>query len=504
MTLLPALWLNSTMAGHSLLNDLIDLHAALRADRGTELEQKKRRDRRIGAVLKKAKTRPAKQIRAWLDRVEIPSWRRTGRSGTKLYHVLGFVLVLLGVLSGWGMAQTALHYTGDAPINIVSALMVLILPQLILLLFWLLAAFPRSLPLVRGLHSTLRFLHPGRLMRLVVQRFPGPAERQLQIVWDPENAVVLASAARWLFSFWSQLFAFAFNVGVLLAVLYLITFSDLAFAWSTTLTLDNETFHRFVASLSWPWHGLVPAAVPSTELVEASRYFRLENGAFGVNPDAQRAALLGSWWPFLIAAVVCYGLLPRLLTLLVSWQRFHAHLRRALPRLPGAPELLARMNSPLVSTAAPQPESTALPDSGGDAYTLELASGAMTRCAVIAWSGSVPDPESIARRLPDLGIEPAGWRQAGGALSTGQDATTIAAVCRERNEGVAVVAKAWEPPLLDFVDFLRVLRDRCGHHQPIVVLLWGGGEAVSKTDAEVWYQTLRQLKDPDLHIEALS
>ncbi len=504
MTLQSALWLNTNMARYSLLNDLIDLYAALRADHGTELDQRKRRDRRIGTALKNEKVRPAKQIRAWLDRVAIPSWSRNDRAGTKLYHLLGFILALLGALSGWGMAQAALHYTGDAPINIVGALMVLILPQLILLLFWLLAAFPWRLPLVRGLQSTLRFLHPGRLTRLVVQRFPGPAERQLQIVWDPENAIVLASAARWLFSFWSQLFAFAFNVGVLLAVLYLITFSDLAFAWSTTLTLDTETFHRLVAGLSWPWHGVVPAAVPSSELVEASRYFRLESGAFGVNPDAQRAAMLGSWWPFLVAAVVCYGLLPRLLTLLISWQRFYAHLRRALPRLPGAPELLARMNSPLVSTAALQPESTALSDGGGDAYTLELASGAMTRCALIAWSGSVPDPEAIARRLPDLGIEAAGWQHAGGALSTGQDATTVAAVCKERNEGVAVVAKAWEPPLLDFVDFLRSLRDQCSHHQPIVVLLWGGGEAVSKTDAEVWYQTLRQLKDPDLHIEALS
>ncbi len=492
------------MARYSLLNDLIDLHAALGADRGIALDQKKQRDRKIGTELKKDKARPAKQIRAWLDLVEIPSWKRDGRAGTKLYHALGFVLVLLGLLSGWGLAQAALHYTGAAPINIVSALVVLILPQLILLLFWLLAALPRRLPLIRELQSTLRFLHPGRLTRLIVQRFPGPAERQLQVVWDPENAVVLASAARWLFSFWSQLFSFSFNVGVLLAVFYLITFSDLAFAWSTTLTLDNETFHRMLTSLSWPWHALVPTAVPSAELVEASRYFRLENGAFGVDPDAQRAALLGSWWPFLVAAIVCYGLLPRLLTLLISWQRFHAHLRCALPRLPGAPELLARMNSPLVSTSALQPETTAVPDCDGGAYTLELASGAKTRCALIAWSGSVPEPEAISRRLPDLGIEPGSWQQAGGARSTGQDEATIAAVCKERSEGVAVVAKAWEPPLLDFVDFLRNLRDRCSHHQPIIVLLWGGGEAVSKSDAEVWYQTLRQLKDPDLHIEALS
>ena len=504
MTPLPALWLNTLMGRNSLLNDLIDLHAALRADRGQDLDQKKQRDRKIGATLIHDKARPAKQLHAWLERVDIPSWTRKGSAGTKLYHLLGFILVLVGMLSGWGVAQAALHYTGDAPINIVNALMVLILPQLVLLLFWLLAAMPWRLPLVRGLQSTLRFLHPGRLTRLVVQRFPGPAERQLQIVWDPENAIVLAPAARWLFSLWSQLFSFAFNVGVLLAVFYLIAFSDLAFAWSTTLTLDNEVFHRLLVALSWPWHNLVPGAVPSTELVEASRYFRLQSGAFAVNPDAQRAALLGSWWPFLVAAIVCYGLLPRLLTLLISWQRFHAHLRRALPRLPGAPELLARMNSPLISTVALEPEAPPPSADEHGAYTLEHGSGSKIRCSLIVWSGSLAEPDALSRRLPELGIEAVGWQQAGGARSIAQDAAAIASVCRQRNEGVAVVAKAWEPPLLEFVDFVRNLRTRCSRQQPIVVVLWGDGAPVSESDAEVWYQTLRRLKDPDLHIEALS
>ena len=43
-------------------------------------------------------------------------------------------------------------------------------------------------------------------------------------------------------------------IGVLLAAFYLISFSDLAFAWSTTLNLDAETFHSMLNTLSWPWH----------------------------------------------------------------------------------------------------------------------------------------------------------------------------------------------------------------------------------------------------------
>ena len=54
-------------------------------------------------------------------------------------------------------------------------------------------------------------------------------------------------------------------------------------------------------------------------------------------------------------------------------------LRRALTRLPGAPELLARMNSPLVSTAALQPEP--VKQTAEPAGPRERTLGARTRCA---------------------------------------------------------------------------------------------------------------------------
>lgn len=488
------------MPQSSVLADLIDLYTALHADGAGEADRKKSRDRKLGATLSAQKGDPARQLRGWLERVEIPGWQRDGRQAVQLYHVLGVILAVAGLIVGWGLVQAVLHYTGDAPINVIHALAVLILPQLVLLLFWLLAML--RVPLLGHLGAVLRFLNPGRLTRLVAQRFPTPAEQRLGVLWDPENAVVLAPAARWLFSLWSQLFSVAFNVGALLAMLYLIAFSDLAFGWSTTLNLDSGTFHRFVGTLAWPWHGFAPEAVPSASLVESSRYFRLETGALGSGPSAERAVLLGGWWPFLVAALVCYGLLPRLLTLLISWQRLHHHLRHGLPRLPGAPELLARMNSPLVSTAALQPEAVAEiePHKGLPRPAAPLAT---SKCAVVAWSGSIAAPDRITPRLPGLGLEPTVVLHAGGARTTAEDAETIARLCTQREQGVAVVAKAWEPPLLEFVDFVQQVRARCTAGQAIIVLLWGGEAPVSDSDAEVWRLTLRQLKDPDLHIEAI-
>lgn len=482
----------------SPLSDLIDLHAALQADRAVELDQKKQRDRTIGTELERARGQPSRQLRGWLARVDLPGWRRDGRAGTQLYHVLGLVLALLGLVLGWGTAQAVLHYTGDAPINVVNVLVVLVLPQLALLVFWLLAAVPARLPLIGSLQSALRFLNPGRLARMVAQRFPSAAEQSLEVVWDPENAVALAPAARWLVSLWSQLFAVAFNVGALLALFYLIAFSDLAFGWSTTLAVDSAGFHRLVTTLSWPWQGLVPEAVPSAALVEASRYYRLEAGA-----DASvQAALLGGWWPFLVCALAFYGLLPRLITLLISWQRFHHHLRGALARLPGAPELLARMNSPLITTTALRPERAPELDAA-PAPARANPTGPKARCTLVVWSGSVSDPERLRHRVSGIGIEPLELLHAGGARSTEQDQATIANLCPTPDQGVAIVAKSWEPPLLEFVDFVQQVRARCARAQPVIVLLWGGDAPVDARDIEVWRLTLRTLKDPDLHIEVI-
>lgn len=490
------------MTQSSLLSDLIDLHAALHADRSTDLDQKKQRDRRIGTSLQAHKGRPARQLRAWLARVQVPGWARAGHGASQLYHVVGLVLAALGLAAGWGLAQAVLHYTGDAPINIVNALVVLILPQLVLLVFWLVAAAPVRLPLIGSLQSALRFLNPGRLARRVAQRLSGAGGRGLEMVWDPENAVALAPAARWLASLWSQLFSFAFNVGALLAVFYLIAFSDLAFGWSTTLALDSAGFHRLVSALAWPWSGFAPTAVPSAELVEASRFYRLETGGYGSATTVEQAARLGDWWPFLVGALVTYGLFPRLITLLVSWLRFRHHLRHALVRLPGAPELLARMNTPLISTAALGPEVPS-PVTVEPNPPAEHTTGPTSRCALVAWSGSVTGLDTLQGRLQRIGVEPVGLLHAGGAQSTDQDQATVASLCAQRGQGVAVVVKAWEPPLLEFMDFLQQVRGRCARGQPLIVLLWGGEAPVADSDAEVWRLTLRQLKDPDLHIEAV-
>jgi hypothetical protein len=491
------------MTHSSLIGDLIDLDSALKSDHSTDSDEKKQRDRAIGRTLQQQRNNPARQVRGWLTQVRLSAWKRDGQHAVQLYHVLCVILAFAGLATGWGLARAVLHYTGNAPINIVNALGLLVLLQILLLLFWLLSTIPNRIPLLGSLQSALRFLNPGRLTRHLARLFPAASRQSLSLVWDTDYATALAPATRWLFSFWSQLFSFCFNIGVLLAAFYLISFSDLAFAWSTTLNLDSTTFHHMLSALSWPWHALFPNAVPSAELVEISRYYRLEEGSLANAATASElAAELGQWWPFLVSAVICYGFLPRLLTLLISWLRFRHHLAHALPHLPGAPELLARMNSPLISTAAQQPESVA--DIGIGASYGAAASGSYNlKCAVIDWSGTGVNAEAATEQLQAMGISCQDFLLAGGTRTTEQDNTTIKSLCNLRPEGVAIIVKSWEPPLLEFLDFIQSIRVQCNRQQPIIILLWGGRDSVARRDHETWQLTLRQLKDPDLHIEAM-
>jgi hypothetical protein len=410
--------------------------------------------------------------------------------------------LVAGLLTGWGLASAVLFYDGRQPINIVNAVVVLVLPQILLLLTWLLAVIPGPLSPFRMLGSTFGFLHPGRLAGHLAGMISRGKNHGLAMLWHPDNGAVLSPAARWLFSFWSQLFAFSFNIGILTSAFFLVSFSDLAFVWSTTLSISDDAFHQLLTMLSTPWAALLPDAVPGAELVAQSRYYRLDDGSL---PDSaavpQLAIALGQWWPFLIAAVTCYGLLPRLLTLGISWFRFRHHLREAVCNLPGAPELLARMNSPLVSTLAGEPEQAfgiaaepAVGHTGSANYAV--------RCPVVDWSGAAAG-DDLAAPLAAMGIEVTEWLRAGGRQTTGQDETLVALLCRGRPEAVGILVKAWEPPMLEMLDFLRGLRQQCDRNRPLILLLRGGPEGVTAGDRETWQLTLGQLGDPDLHVESL-
>jgi hypothetical protein len=66
---------------------------------------------------------------------------------------------------------------------------------------------------------------------------------------------------------------------------------------------------------------------------------------------------------------------------------------------------------------------------------------------------------------------------------------------------VIVFSKGWEPPLLEFSDFLAVLRDCIGGRPSITVIpINTSATHVDKADREVWAHSLSRHDDRSLYV----
>jgi hypothetical protein len=284
-----------------------------------------------------------------------------------------------------------------------------------------------------------------------------------------------------------------FNLAALVTAILLVTFSDLAFGWSTTLDADATAVSRIVQAIAWPWAQLAPLAVPSPELVEQSQFFRLERG--GIVPGSPRA--LGAWWQFTLLALVAYGLLPRLLLLALAAVRLRAATGALLLEDSRVTALLDRMASPAIETTATQHD-LAPPELG-------LATAprpAMTGSArALIWENSLsPDAaRSYARR--HLGLDVLDVAEAGaGGLNV--DRAALEHLAADRSQTLIVFTPAWEPPLLELRDFLAELRQRVGPVASIVVApVPDGPRAVTDVERATWDRAISQLADPKLYLE---
>lgn len=206
-------------------------------------------------------------------------------------------LWMLAFLSGVVLAAASLNYAPTGRINV--------------LWLWLLWA---GLPFIGSVVS-LWFLCFGRgqpwLFRWRGHRVhwhPSPPERL---------RMLLGLQQLWLMA----------GIGLLLGYLALLLFTDLAFGWSSTLIDEPARVASLGRAVAVPWQWFWPAAVPGIELVEATRYARID-------PLAGQAQWAGDWWRFLLASLLVYNLLPRFLiaigiALNLRWRGQHQLLVRA-------------------------------------------------------------------------------------------------------------------------------------------------------------------------------
>ena len=242
--------------------------------------------------------------------------------------------------------------------------------------------------------------------------------------------------------------------------------------------------------------------MPSPELVDATRYFRIDSGLLPQAASGTDPALMGTWWPFLVMCVLTYGLAPRLLTWGYSGARSRQAANYALSRVPGAAELLERLNMPAIETAATRPEARA--DRPGAAKPENVAHPVNGSYLVVDWANTLGAATGGGTWS---GVAPEAIHAAGGAQSLDADAQLVAQLGRQGgNATIAVFVKAWEPPLLDFMDFITALRHAVGEQRRIAVTPVAqdtAGRVLTgrPQDLETWRTQISKLSDPATFVQ---
>ncbi|HEX6992682.1 MAG TPA: DUF2868 domain-containing protein [Gammaproteobacteria bacterium] len=476
----------------TLFEDAVDVPLWLEDDRSTPYAERVQRDRALARALDAAD--PVHRVRAWWRQLPTDDRPDTGRRLDAARMLATLAMLALGAVGGVGVALAAFRYDGTYPVNVVRLLALLVAPQLVLVALTLLMIPPR-VPGLRVVQDALAALNPGALAESLFRRFAPDASLAAQVLGVGAGRVASGRFAKWQMLTWSQAAAVAFNVAALVTAFLLITFTDLAFGWSTTLALDPPTVSRIVDAIAWPWRDVVPAAVPGLELIERSQFFRLESlNGFAAGESRE----LAGWWSFTVLAIACYGLAPRIVLLAFSAWRLRAATRALLVDDPRVAALLDRMATPAIETAADEHE-TAGPEDGAAAAPAPRALGGTARGVI--WShGIAPGVvRDYARRR--LGLELTAVVEAGGSPELDADIRAADEIASGAGP-LVVFTPAWEPPLLEFLDFLAALRERAGPDASIVVApVAETVEPAADVERDTWARAVGRLADPKVYVE---
>jgi len=471
--------------------ELIRIRELLRADEDGALSSAalRERDRTTGRELSRLAPRPLAQIMAWYD--NHPQRHARIDSTTRGLIV---TCMLLGVAAGAITAFASFFYDGGQRVNVLLILALFCVLPLLSIVVFVIAALSRD-----GLSA----ISSGQFGAIIARVAPGAKLAKIAGLAAGDAG---PGMSKWLLLGWSQWLGLGYGTGALCAAMGLVLFTDLAFGWSTTLELSSDTLSGALRTIAWPWHAWLPQAVPDEALIKISRYFRLSTSAAN---DAD-PIVLARWWPFVVISMLCYGVLPRLITLIIAHRRLRAACAYALLADGHVLRLLQRMNTPLVRTDALQSEHASASSSPVQVFADLPAAG---NWQLINWA-AVPVQQTAFNRVLGRSQHHAQARDthaAGGTRSSAQDAALIAQLSNDCSTddtaAVLIIAKSWEPPTLELMDFIDALRtalpDRTVVALMPVAVVDGAPAAPGGAQQSIWQHALGQAQLPNVHAVAL-
>jgi hypothetical protein len=449
------------------LKSYLDLYELLQTDTTTREE-----NRAFGLTHVVVKNRPIEQLLAWVNehRAKLKKPLLSETFSSYLYGVtltLTLIAFVLGFLSGVGL----LSYSGHEPVNVIYFMVMVVFFPLFTMTLTLI-----SMIRANTAQSLLVHISPAFWMEKILYFLPHKMQENLKEV------KINPLLTNWIVIMRSQIIALAFSFGLLLALLGMVATKDIAFAWSTTLSISPESFHRFLNTVAFSWREYYPSAVPSVELIEQSQYFRL--GDKLSEEMITNASKLGEWWKFLAFATIFYAIILRFGIYLLSVFGLKRAIKKSFLTLNGVKRLLSEMNEPIISTHSSRDEKKFMPNN--DSYIQVVSSLDTSYDVVQGWA--IPKAQLVVISDSMQVISPKLF-EVGGGNTLDEDSEII----NKSHGEVLLYVKAWEPPTMDFVDFLEELIRRV---DKVIVYPVGTSQEHYKTqskEVEVWARKLSTL-----------
>lgn len=289
------------------LEDLIEFEQAVVRSAVPTAEDRLRVARAVEGLSADAGRRAG--LKAWLEGHR----SGIGRKFTGALDGVTFGLQLAALMAG-GSAVLGLWDRELGGINVTVFLAVMLGVQLIVLTAaWMAWLFRRK--------AGATYSQAQSLIGALARRLAGDREalwwQSLVNQGGPGRRALL-----WRLACVTQTAAVAFNLGAIMALAALVTFRNVGFFWETTTeSAMRGWLEQAVRVIASPWSLFDPASVPDAGVIDATRWSPEKSGGLPPGPAA--------WWRFLIAALVAWGLVPRLiLRWLCQWNE-----RRALGTL---------------------------------------------------------------------------------------------------------------------------------------------------------------------------
>lgn len=439
----------------------------------------KRLDDTLGISGGKGRRADAQRLREWYDAFMPVDIRESAARMAALLRLAAIIVGFIAFFIGLGAAGYLFSYDGTVPVNVLPILVFFALLPLLMLL----ASALSGLLLRRGTGRIPVLFWwmewPLRsLLRKAGRDLPEGMRRNLSETWLVHSTPAGHYLRRSL-----QLAGVAYIFGALLWVLFHVTTTDLAFAWSSTLEMRGETLYSITNVISAPWRDLVPSAVVDAGTVEATRFYRADGSDF-------RAVSSGRWWPFIFMSMMVYGFLPRVLAYFYYHWRFRKTVDVAMVTSDSGREILGFMEESLV-TVSSDDRNRAVEPAGPDPDRPVGASGS---CVVLLWGmddiGQSEVQAVLQRKVLSVG-------SLSGLHSIAGDRKPISQAARVSIENgqcdVLIMVPLWEPPRLHFERKLEMLMQEASKSRIIILPVSDEQERSSGTGNVTWRKRVDEI-----------